>query len=353
MKKIFFCFFCCICFVLCKKPASEVMNEEAIKLNASLLDAPVRYKDSVFSYSQLDITNNIIFRDSATDYHPMDSIKKDLALDFYEPRRTIDPDSMRPLIIFMHGGGFEGGDKSEGDYVKNCKRFAARGYTVASINYRLRPGMCAVRESITLSQLVVTIYRAIQDTRYAVRYLKSRAHEADIDTNYIFFAGLSAGAVTALHLAYMDQDEIAQSPYIDFNTLGELDYGESFNNNSKVKAVIAFSGALNDINWIEAGDIPAICLHSDEDNMLPVDEGLDSIYHELYLYSGIRVSQRLSQLGIQSDFKRYEPGQTPPPFTCINYTHGGVVTQNGKSAFLSEDGLQFAVNTLYEFFANP
>lgn len=341
---------CSICIAVCKKPDNDIPQTITNSKMVQMLDTPVRYKDSIFAYSQIDIATNITYRDSSTDYEQGDTLKKWLKLDFYEPRQSLDPVTARPLIIWIHGGGFEGGDKADVADVRTCMRFASRGFTVASINYRLRPGMCAVRETVTLEQLVVEIYRAVQDARYAVRYIKSRASEGRIDTNYIFAAGLSAGAVTALHLAYLDQDELALSPYINTAILGTLDFGELFNTNAKVKAIMVFSGSIYDINWVEAGDIPAICLHSDKDNQLPVDEGLDSIYHEFYTYSGIRVSQRLTALGIQSDFLRFDEGQTPPLFTCGTATHGGVEDPTGARGVLTDSSINFAFTTLYNFY---
>ncbi|MCY7327486.1 MAG: carboxylesterase family protein, partial [Saprospiraceae bacterium] len=48
-----------------------------------------------------------------------------------------DDDTCRPLSILMHGGAFVVGTKEDGNMVSLAQEIAARGYVVASINYRL------------------------------------------------------------------------------------------------------------------------------------------------------------------------------------------------------------------------
>ena len=58
----------------------------------------------------------------------------DLKLDLYYSTAPFDP---APLIVFIHGGGFIGGDKA---FVTNYAEFGelmAKGYAVASLGYRL------------------------------------------------------------------------------------------------------------------------------------------------------------------------------------------------------------------------
>ena len=59
----------------------------------------------------------------------------DMTFDFYEPPFDVGDD--RPLIIAIHGGAWQSGDKTWGEQV--AKQFCWRGYCVASINYRLAP----------------------------------------------------------------------------------------------------------------------------------------------------------------------------------------------------------------------
>jgi hypothetical protein len=79
------------------------------------------------------------------------------------------------------------------------RHFAERGYVVASINYRL--GFKPLAADVERAG-----YRALQDAHAAVCYLIAHAKEFGIDTTKIFAAGTSAGAITALNLAFMREE---------------------------------------------------------------------------------------------------------------------------------------------------
>jgi acetyl esterase/lipase len=96
------------------------------------------------------------------------------------PRRTLDlylpkADGPLPLIIWVHGGGWEAGNKEH----PKALRFLSRGYAVASINYRL-------------SQ-TAPFPAQIQDCKAAVRYLRSIAKGNNIDPDRFGAWGESAG----------------------------------------------------------------------------------------------------------------------------------------------------------------
>ena len=58
-------------------------------------------------------------------------------LSIWEPStKNVKP---APLIIFVHGGGWKGGDKSNTTGKTKVAHYTARGYAFASINYRLVP----------------------------------------------------------------------------------------------------------------------------------------------------------------------------------------------------------------------
>ena len=59
--------------------------------------------------------------------------KEKISLDIYEP---VNAERKKfPLILFMHGGNFRTGDKTELAYM--CASLANNGYVCASINYRV------------------------------------------------------------------------------------------------------------------------------------------------------------------------------------------------------------------------
>lgn len=86
-----------------------------------------------------------------------------------------------PLVVFIHGGAWRAGDKSEA--ADMARHFQARGYTFASLNYRLRPQ--------------VMVDAQAEDVAAALAALVERAAEWRIDRERILLIGHSAGA----HLA--------------------------------------------------------------------------------------------------------------------------------------------------------
>ena len=84
-----------------------------------------------------------------------------LKMDFYEQAGDIM--SARPLIIWIHGGSFIGGSKTDGDMVTFSQRFAKKGYVCASIDYRL--GFFPFDSA----NAVKAVVRAVQDSRAALK----------------------------------------------------------------------------------------------------------------------------------------------------------------------------------------
>ena len=56
-------------------------------------------------------------------------------MDVYEPAG--DHARNRPAMVWIHGGGFRGGTRHQGNVVGLARAFAQRGYVAASIDYRL------------------------------------------------------------------------------------------------------------------------------------------------------------------------------------------------------------------------
>jgi acetyl esterase/lipase len=94
-----------------------------------------------------------------------------------------------PLVVYIHGGGFIGGDKSR---VSQQSVAACRGANVAfaSINYRFRKD--------------APIQDILHDAARAVQFLRLHAGEYGIDPARIACYGGSAGAGTSLWLATHD-----------------------------------------------------------------------------------------------------------------------------------------------------
>ena len=94
-------------------------------------------------------------------------------------------ESLRPALVFIHGGGWRGGDKRRGGFLRPTISYAAKGYVCVTVNYRM------------LDEAPITA--CVEDVKNAVRWLRAHAEEYNIDPERIGASGNSAGA----HLAVM------------------------------------------------------------------------------------------------------------------------------------------------------
>ena len=114
-------------------------------------------------------------------------------------------DQPTPLVVFIHGGGFVGGDKSSasGQAIRQC---LDAGVSFASINYRFRSE--------------VPINTVLRDSARAIQFLRSKADEFHLDKTRVAAFGGSAGAGTSLWLAFRDDlaDPKADDPVLREST---------------------------------------------------------------------------------------------------------------------------------------
>lgn len=136
-------------------------------------------------------------------------------LDLYLPK-TRNPDAPLPIIVFIHGGGWQGGDKASG--LGNLSRFVQSGdYAGISIGYRL------TNEAQWPAQ--------IHDCKAAIRWIKAHAKEHGLDAGKIAVWGTSAGG----HLVSM------------LGTSGDVKelegtLGKNLDQDSKVTCVLNYFG---------------------------------------------------------------------------------------------------------------
>ena len=265
-----------------------------------------RYSSDV--YPAVTLTSNVVYGQNLN----YAGTNKILKLDFYEP--TGDTATVRPLILWIHGGSFLGGSKTDADMVALSQAFAKKGYACASIDYRT--GFFPIDSANS----VKAVMRAVQDARAALRFFyKDRADGANtykIDTNNIFIGGSSAGAITALHLTYLDRTcEInGYVPIGNLTTLGGLE-GNSGNPcySSKVNGVINLCGALASYGWLEAGNLPLCSMHGTDDGTVKYNRGVVNPGVPLMYLDGSRMlHEQAEAVGVQSNFYTfYGAGHVP------------------------------------------
>lgn len=115
-------------------------------------------------------------------------------LDFY----AAQGDGPRPLLVFIHGGGWVGGDKSQA--FAQFKPFLDKGISYAAVNYRL------TGEN--------PLPAPVHDAARAIQFLRSKAVEWNIDKDRIALTGGSAGACTSMWILLHDDlaDPNAEDP---------------------------------------------------------------------------------------------------------------------------------------------
>lgn len=116
---------------------------------------------------------------------------QELSLDFYRPDATKDARQIpRPCIVVIHGGGWDGGDRTQ--LAGWNARWVARGYAVAAVSYRLAP------QSIWPAQG--------DDVRAAIAWLKANAVRLGLDPTRLVLLGRSAGGQLATAVGYGARD---------------------------------------------------------------------------------------------------------------------------------------------------
>lgn len=198
---------------------------------------------------------------------------KSLQLDFYSPNDS--PEAL-PLLVFIHGGGWEGGKRS--DYLFYLIHFAQKGYATATISYRL---------------IADALYPACaEDVRDAIKWLSVNGDKYGYDPQRIALIGGSAGGHLALLGAYgwdnanPEKDTVDYSdPAIRIKAVVDL-YGpadlttEYARNHPLVTAFIPGSWEDSPELYREASpvyhlskdDPPTLILHGTSDRLVPVSQ---------------------------------------------------------------------------------
>ena len=106
-----------------------------------------------------------------------------LLLNLYRPAKQDKP---APGLIFIHGGGWTSGNRT--DYTYYTVRFAKRGYVCATISYRF------AKEA--------PFPAAVQDAKCAVRWMRANAAKYSINPDKLAVIGGSAGGHLSMMTGY-------------------------------------------------------------------------------------------------------------------------------------------------------
>ena len=187
-----------------------------------------------------------------------------LLLDVYYPDND---NANRPVCMFIHGGGFQGGTKTKPEIINMANYYASRGWVFMSIDYRTVEELgiitgktpeeviefhkgIAPQEWIEFSlqnamssddvQTSIAIYAAQRDAKAALRWIVANADTYNINKDFVTVGGASAGAISTVALGISEledfRDEISLT---DDPTLSTTNLNESY----EVQSMIYFWGA--------------------------------------------------------------------------------------------------------------
>lgn len=178
---------------------------------------------------------------------------EELILDVFSPET--ETSEARPVIIFMHGGGFSAGSPKNESLVRLSKQANERGYVSVLISYRLTRKGKSFGCSFEAAGKIETFKKSAEDFLDAVSYVIDHSDEFNIDSSKIIAGGSSAGAEAVLSAVY-NQSLI----FDDLTKYSQI----------KFAGVLSMAGAIVDARYInEKSAIPAVFFHGTDDNLVP------------------------------------------------------------------------------------
>jgi arylformamidase len=221
-------------------------------------------------------------------------------------------DGPRPLLVYIHGGGWTGGDKDLKD--DSVTPYLDKGISVAAINYRYS----------TMAKLPAPVH----DAARAIQFLRTKAAEWNINTKRIALTGGSAGACSSMWLLLHDDlaDPKAEDPVLRESTrvsaaagiagqtsldppviaewlglnvllhrmiwlsVGEPDLTAALTNYEQNKALYVEFSPYNHVS----ADDPPLLMRYGEDVSLPSKNAGHGIHHPVY---GIKLKEKSDSVG--------------------------------------------------------
>ncbi|MCL5099400.1 MAG: alpha/beta hydrolase [Candidatus Omnitrophica bacterium] len=193
------------------------------------------------------------------------------------------PKDPMPVIVYIFGGGWRSGNPDQG--IVPLTRFAQRGYFCASIDYRLS------QEALFPAQ--------IEDCKCAIRFLRAKAKEYNLDPDHIGVWGPSAGGHLAALLGTTgDVKELeGNGGWAEYSSrvnavvdwFGPTDFLKMDAAGSKLKHDLATSlesrliggpiqnnpkkvAKANPITYVSSNDPPFLIMHGDKDPLVPLNQ---------------------------------------------------------------------------------
>lgn len=277
-----------LCAGLLGSPASHAQDDRA---------APRRYLNTVFPEHVRH--GNLVFAENVNN---LDGKVEKLTMRVFEPKG--DTAAKRPLVVLTPGGGFV---RTEDFWMDDFGEELARaGYVVAVHRYRLSDNINGP------AKFYDALFKAMSDQKAVIRWFVKDAAGANrfkVDVDNIFIGGHSAGAFTSMYTAYLD----ARSKLPDAGNAALKANGGLEGNTSKealkfkLRGVINLSGAVVDLDMLDAGEPALLGIHGDKDDVVPLGSNAAGLHGSASLHG------RAQSLGIKSLLQVVEGGDHIDP----------------------------------------
>jgi len=256
----------------------RVVGALALLLAFALFASSVGAEGRPSAKSAVKKTRNLVFAE-------VDG--REIHLDVHVPEGVTRP----PLVVWIHGGGWEVGDKSK---CRSCW-LLHKGYAVASINYRLSPNPPFPAQ--------------IHDCKAAIRWLRANQQRLGYDASRIAVAGSSAGGHLAALLA--TSGDIAELEGVVGGNLEESsrvqmavtisgfsDLATSYASVDDIRIVRLIGGTPEErpeqsrlaspVHFVGPGDAPLLLIHGEKDPIVDPKQAVQ--LHRAYQEAGLESS---------------------------------------------------------------
>ncbi len=210
---------------------------------------------------------------------------EDLKLDLARPEHA---EGLLPGIVFIHGGGWVGGDR--GIHRREMLEAAKRGYVAVTIEYRLtQPDKTGKAKYPFPAQ--------IEDCKCAVRWLRANAEKYHVDPNRIGASGGSAGGHLSLLVGVAGAEkkfegtggnpDASSKVQAVVNYYGPTDLARMYNYEKRVdqllKTLIGGTPqerpdqykAASPLTYVGKDTCPILSIHGTLDKLVPVDQAVE------------------------------------------------------------------------------
>lgn len=231
-----------------------------------------------------------------TDPRPI--ITVGLKCDVYQPAG--DTATKRPVVILVHTGSYlpsiinkqTTGNKEDSTIVEMCSRLAKRGFVAVAVDYRMGWNAASTIRDTATGDLLRATFRAMQDVRNCVRFLRNNAPIYKLDTSKIIVGGQGTGGYVALALGAVDKRSEMElpkflrsadlSPMVNVDIMGDwnglggnpiFNYGGETNLSGNIHMIFNYGGALGDSSWLQSNSLPTVSLQTVSDPFAPIGIG--------------------------------------------------------------------------------